>query len=75
MALKYRDKITQEIGLVYSFRCDQVACKEEHKAELARTFGERFKEHLRVSFTIYDHGDNSECCISVDSFSIVERGM
>ena len=48
VAPKDRDKTTQESGVIYRFKCYQVGCEEECINELARTFKERFKEHVRA---------------------------
>ena len=47
MAPKDRDLITQKSGIIYRYKCDRVECEDEYIGESARTFGERFKEHLK----------------------------
>ena len=47
MAPKDRDLITQKSGIIYRYKCDRVECDDEYIGESARTFGERFKEHLK----------------------------
>ena len=53
---------------------EQVECDDEYIGESARTFGERFKNHLRAPSPIYDHDNASGHHIMLDSFSIVGRG-
>ena len=65
--------ITQRNGVIYRFKCTQAGCEEEYIAELGWTFGDRLKEHHRAPATIYIHGQSSQHCIDVDSFSIVGR--
>ena len=42
--------------------------------ESARTFGERFKEHLKHPSPIYDHSTITGHDKTIDNFSIVGRG-
>ena len=73
MAPKDKDKIIPKSGVIYRFRCAQAKCEEEYTGTLGRTFGDILKEHARVPSPIYEHGNTSRHCISVDSFSIVGR--
>ena len=41
-------------GVICRLKCDHVGCEEEYTGKLARTFGERFKEHIRDISSIYD---------------------
>ena len=43
VAPKDKDHITKKSGIIYRLECD-----EEHIEETSRTFGERFKEHLKA---------------------------
>ena len=55
MAPKDRDPIQKQSGVIYRYHCDRVDCDEEYIGESSRTFGERFKEHLKPHSPIYDH--------------------
>ena len=46
---------------------------EEYIGESARTFGERYREHLMTPSAIYDHSNIIGCAITFDNFSIVGR--
>ena len=46
---------------------------EEYIGESARTFSERFKEHLKPPSPIYDHSNTSGHNVTIDNFSIVGR--
>ena len=48
-------------------------CDEEYIGETARTFGERYKEHLKAPSPIYDHYNISGHNITLNNFSIVRR--
>ena len=45
---KGKDYITKKSGIIYRFKCDRLESDEEYIGETARTFGERFKEHLKA---------------------------
>ena len=60
-------------GIIYRFKCDRLECDEEYIGETARTFGERFKEHLKAPSPIYDHSNITGHSTTLDNFSIVGR--
>ena len=47
MAPKDQDPMQKRSGVIYRYKCDRVECDEEYIGESSRTFGERFKEHLK----------------------------
>ena len=59
VAPKDRDHITKKSGIIYRFKCDRLECDEEYIGETARTFGERFKEHLKPPCPIHDHSNTT----------------
>ena len=73
MAPKDRDLITQKSGIIYRFKCDRVECDEEYIGESARTFGERFKEHLKHPSPIFDHNTITGHDTTINNFSVVGR--
>ena len=48
-------------------------CDDEYIGESSRTFGERFKEHLKAPSPIYDHYKITDHETSIENFSIVGR--
>ena len=48
VAPKDKDQITNKSGVIYRYKCDMLECEEEYIGETARTFGERFKNTLRL---------------------------
>ena len=50
-----RDTILKKSGVIYRYRCGRVDCEEEYIGESGRTFGERFREHMRAPSPIIDH--------------------
>ena len=73
MAPKDQDAIEKKSGVIYRYQCDRVECDEEYIGESSRTFGERFKEHLKAPSPIYDHQKITGHNVTLDNFSIVGR--
>ena len=73
MAPKDRDLITQKSGIIYRYKCDRVECDDEYIGESARTFGERFKEHLKHPSPIFDHNNITGHDTTINNFSVVGR--
>ena len=48
VAPKDKDHITKKSGIIYRFKCDRLECDEEYIGETSRTFGERYREHLKA---------------------------
>ena len=65
--------INQKSGIIYRYTCDRLECDEEYIGELVRTFGERFREHLKTPSPIYDHCNTTGHNTALDNFSIVGR--
>ena len=73
MAPKDKDHITKKSGIIYRFKCDMLECDEEYIGETARTFGERFKEHLKAPSPIHDHSNTTGHTTTLNNFSTVGR--
>ena len=73
MAPKDKDNILNKSGVIYRYKCHRVECDEEYIGESARTFAERFKEHLKPPSPIYDHSNISGHSVTIDNFSIGGR--
>ena len=73
MAPKDKDHITKKSGIIYRFKCDRLECDEEYIGETSRTFGERYREHLKAPSPIHDHSNISGHTTSLENFSIVGR--
>ena len=73
VAPKDQDHLTKKSGIIYRYKCDRLECDEEYIGETARTFGERYKEHLKAPSPIYDHCNISGHNITLNNFSIVGR--
>ena len=73
VAPKDQDTIQKKSGVIYRYKCDRVECDEEYIGESSRTFGERFKEHLKAPSPIYDHSNITGHNNTLENFSIVGR--
>ena len=73
MAPKDQDPMKSRSGVIYRFKCDRVECDDEYIGESSRTFGERFKEHLKAPSPIFDHFNTTGHQVSIENFSIVGR--
>ena len=71
MAPKKQDTIQKKSGFIYRYQCDRVECDEEYIGESSRTFGERYKEHLKAPSPIYDHSNITGHNVTMENFSIV----
>ena len=68
-----KDHLTKKSGIIYRYKCDRLECDEEYIGETARTFGERYKEHLKAPSPIHDHSNTSGHSITLNNCSIVDR--
>ena len=73
MTPKDKDPIQKQSGVIYRYQCDRVDCDEEYIGESSRTFGERFKEHLKPPSPIYDHSNITGHNVTINNFNIVGR--
>ena len=55
------------------YKCDYPGCTVEYISETGRTFGDRYKENLRIPSSIYDHANTTGHSIKLDSFFIMDR--
>ena len=53
VAPKDKDHLTKKSGIIYRYKCDRLECDEKYIGETARTFGERYKEHLKAPSPIH----------------------
>ena len=74
-AIRTEDKDTklQKGGVIYKYKCPQINCTEEYIGESGRTFGDRYKEHLKSPSPIHLHTTSTGHPVSPDCFSIVDR--
>ena len=73
MAPKDKDPITKKSGIIYRYKCNRVKCDEKYIAESSRTFGEKFREHLKAPFPFYNHFNIIGHSTTIENLSIVGR--
>ena len=73
MSPKDKDPIQKQSGVIYRYQWDRVDCDEEYIGESSRTFGERFKEHLKPPSPIYHHSNITGHNVTINNFNIVGR--
>ena len=73
MTPKDKDHITKKSAIIYRFKFKRVDCEDEYIGESSRTFGERYKEHLKAPSLIYDHHNITGHETSIENFSLVGR--
>ena len=66
-----KDNITCKSSVIYSYTCGMIDCDEEYIGESERTFGERYKEHLKAPSPIFLHQNNSGHETALDNFSMI----
>ena len=69
MAPKDQDPIEKKSGVIFRYKCGRVECDEEYIGESSRTFGERFREHLKDPTPIYDHYNITDHNVTTDNFT------
>ena len=72
MSPKDKDPIQKQSGVIYRYQCDRVDC-DEYTGESSRTFGERFRKHLKPPSPIYDHSNITGHNFTINNFNIVGR--
>ena len=73
VAPKDKEHITKKSGIIYRYKCDRLECNEEYIGGSSRTFGERFRQHLKAPSPIYDHSNITGHTTTLEYFSIVGR--
>ena len=60
-------------GAIYWFQCSDLSCDDEYIGETPKTFGERFKEHLKDLSPIHHHSNHTGNPTSQNNFQIIGR--
>ena len=70
---KDKDPMVNQSGAIYWYQCGDLGCDEEYIEETSRTFGERYKEHLKASLAIHHHSSQTGHPTNQNNFQIVKR--
>ena len=65
--------MVNQSGAIYWYQYADLACDEEYIGEISRTFGERYKEHLKAPSAIYHHSSQTGHPTSHNNFQIIWR--
>ena len=68
-----KDPMDKKSWPIYYYQCRELACDEEYIGETSRTFGERFKEHLKEPSPIHVHSTQTGHTTTLDNFNIIGR--
>ena len=60
-------------GAISWFQCGDLTCDDEYIGETSRTFGERFKEHLKDPLPIHHHSNQTGYPTNQNNFQIIGR--
>ena len=70
---KDKDPMVSQSGAIYWFQCGDLSCDDEYIGETSRTFGERYKEHLKDPSPIHQHSNHTDHPTSHNNFQIKGR--
>ena len=56
---KDKDPMVNQSGAIYWYKCGDLGCDDEYIGESSRTFGERYKEHLKNPSAIHHHSSQT----------------
>ena len=70
---KDKDPMVNQSGAIYCFQCSDLSCDEGYIGENSRTFGERYKGHLKDPSPIHQHNNHTGHPTSHNNFQIIWR--
>ena len=65
--------MVNQSGAIYWYQCGDLGCDDEYIGETSRTFGERYKEHLKAPSAIYHHSNQTGHTTNQNNFQIIGR--
>ena len=70
---KDKDPMVNQSGAIYRYHCNNLGCDDEYIGETSRTFGERYKEHLKAPSAIHKHSTLTGHPTNQNNFQIIGR--
>ena len=70
---KDKDPMVNQSGAIYWYQCGDLSCDDEYIGETSRTFGERYKEHLKPPSAIHHHSNQTGHTPNQNNFQIIGR--
>ena len=68
-----KDPMVNQSGVIYWYQCGDLGCDDEYIGETSRTFGERYKEHLKPPSAIHHHSNQTSHTTNQNNFQIIGR--
>ena len=65
--------MVNQSGAIYWYECGDLGSDNEYIGETSRTFGERYKEHLKAPLPIHHHSNKTGHPTSHKNFQIIGR--
>ena len=65
--------MANQSGAIHWYQCGDLGCDDEYIGETSRTFGERYKKHLKDSSPIHQHSNQTGHSTSHSNFQIIGR--
>ena len=65
--------MSNKSGAIYWFQCGDLTCDDQYIREISRTFGERFKVHLKEPSPIHHHSINAGNPTTQCNFLVIGR--
>ena len=70
---KDKDPMVNQSVAIYWYQCGDLGCNAEYIGETSRTFGERYKEHLKPPSAIHHHSNQTGHTTNQNNFQIIGR--
>ena len=70
---KDKDPMVNQSGAIYWYQCGDLGCDDEYIGQTSKTFGERYKEHLKTPSAIHHHSNQTGHPTSHNNFQIIGR--
>ena len=70
---KIRTINLKKSGVIYKYKCPDINCREQYIGESGRTFGDRYKKHLKAPLPIHLQSTTTGHPINPDCFSIASK--
>ena len=70
---KNKDPMVNQSGAIYWYQCGDLGCDDEYIGVTSRTFGERYKEHMKAPSAIHQYSNQTGHTTSHSNFQIIGR--
>ena len=68
-----KNPMVNQSGAIYWYQCGDLGCDDEYTGETSRTFGKRYKEHLKAPSAIHHHSIQTGHTTNQNNFQIIGR--